>query len=103
MNYRCCAIKQAQFAQAIQFLDLDMGRNVATESRRNMQLAFTTAEVDEYVKQFQSIDTSRKGYITVNDLRPWLKVMFFIFHRRSFGDYVSVNVFFRAHSAKVRT
>lgn len=37
-------------------------------------LPLSKDEINKYVKNFQRIDTEKKGYITLNDLRRFMKV-----------------------------
>lgn len=54
-----------------------MGMNVNRELREATPIALSKSEINNYTKQFQSIDRDRKGYIGINDLRRHLKVSSF--------------------------
>ena len=41
----------------------------------NVPINFTKDEINAYVKKFNSLDYNKKGYITVNDLRQYFKVI----------------------------
>lgn len=67
------AEKKRQLAAAVQYLQLEMGQNVNRASREKIPINLTKSEISEYVKRFNSLDTDKKGYISLNDLRASLK------------------------------
>lgn len=68
------AEKQRNLEEAQAFLNQDMGKDVNRELRLAAPIELSKSEINEYTKQFQSIDRDRKGYIGINDLRRHLKV-----------------------------
>ncbi|XP_064079124.1 glycerol-3-phosphate dehydrogenase, mitochondrial-like isoform X3 [Macrobrachium nipponense] len=67
------AEKKRQLAAAVQYLQREMGQNVNRASREKIPINLTKSEISEYVKRFNSLDTDKKGYISLNDLRASLK------------------------------
>jgi glycerol-3-phosphate dehydrogenase len=65
--------KQAQHEKAIEYLRVEMGKNVDIDFKAKTPLALTKEEVNRHVKQFHTYDNSKRGYITLNDLRHCLK------------------------------
>ncbi|CAD5119357.1 DgyrCDS7975 [Dimorphilus gyrociliatus] len=65
---------------ALKFLKLQMGLGMKERSLRNIPINLSYEEIREMQKRFKSIDTSNKGFITVNDLRRH-------FHKR--GEKIS--------------
>ena len=59
---------------AVKYLQQEMGQNVNRASREKIPISLTKSEISEYVKRFNSLDTDKKGYISLNDLRASLKV-----------------------------
>ena len=55
-----------------------MGQNVNRASREKIPINLTKSEISDYVKRFNNLDTDKKGYISLNDLRRSLKVSLFI-------------------------
>lgn len=51
-------------------MGLELGSGVA-----NIPINFTKEEINTYASKFKSLDTDNKGYITVNDLRRYFKVI----------------------------
>ena len=47
---------------------------VNRQSRERIPIHLSKSEIADYVKRFNSLDTERKGYISLNDLRRSLKV-----------------------------
>ncbi|OWA51719.1 Glycerol-3-phosphate dehydrogenase, mitochondrial [Hypsibius exemplaris] len=66
------AEKKAQFDEAMEFLNKDMGRSVQAESR-NVPINFSVEEINKYLAQFKVLDKENKGYITLPDIRRQLK------------------------------
>ncbi|XP_076337853.1 glycerophosphate oxidase 1 isoform X2 [Tachypleus tridentatus] len=62
-----------QHELALEFLQKEMGQQVNKASRQVAPINFTGEEIKMYIKQFQSIDKEKKGFISVNDLRRTLK------------------------------
>lgn len=65
--------KKSQLDAAMQYLQQEMGQNVNRASREKIPINLNKSEISEYVKRFNSLDTERKGYISLNDLRASLK------------------------------
>ncbi|XP_076044553.1 glycerophosphate oxidase 1 isoform X3 [Oratosquilla oratoria] len=65
--------KLHNYKSALEFLQQDMGQNVNRASRERNPILLTKEEITEYVKRFNSLDTDKKGYISLNDLRRSLK------------------------------
>lgn len=66
--------KQKQMEDALNFLKTQMGQDANRAAKENIPITLTKSEVSEYVKRFNGLDTERKGYLTVNDIRKILKV-----------------------------
>ncbi|XP_050700890.1 glycerol-3-phosphate dehydrogenase, mitochondrial-like isoform X4 [Eriocheir sinensis] len=67
------AEKKRQYEAAVKYLQQEMGQNVNRASREKIPINLTKSEISEYVKRFNSLDTDKKGYISLNDLRASLK------------------------------
>ncbi|KAK8747348.1 hypothetical protein OTU49_016767 [Cherax quadricarinatus] len=65
--------KKSQLEAATKYLQQEMGQNVNRASRERIPINLTKSEISEYVKRFNSLDTDKKGYISLNDLRASLK------------------------------
>lgn len=65
--------KKRQLEAAVKYLQQEMGQNVNRASREKIPINLTKSEISEYVKRFNSLDTDKKGYISLNDLRASLK------------------------------
>lgn len=65
---------QRQLDAAVKYLQQEMGQNVNRASREKIPINLSKSEISEYVKRFNSLDTDKKGYISLNDLRASLKV-----------------------------
>ncbi|KAG7160932.1 Glycerol-3-phosphate dehydrogenase-like [Homarus americanus] len=65
--------KKSQLEAANNYLQREMGQNVNRASREKIPINLTKSEISEYVKRFNSLDTDKKGYISLNDLRASLK------------------------------
>ncbi|XP_047469903.1 glycerol-3-phosphate dehydrogenase, mitochondrial-like isoform X2 [Penaeus chinensis] len=65
--------KKNQLAAAVKFLQQEMGQNVNRASREKIPINLSKSEISDYVKRFNSLDTDKKGYISLNDLRMSLK------------------------------
>ncbi|KAA0186337.1 hypothetical protein HAZT_HAZT009556, partial [Hyalella azteca] len=65
--------KKRQLELARQFLQREMGQNVNRASREKIPINLTKSEISDYVKRFNSLDTDKKGYISLNDLRRSLE------------------------------
>ncbi|CAL4130538.1 unnamed protein product, partial [Meganyctiphanes norvegica] len=65
--------KKLQYQNAIKFLQTEMGQNVNRVSRETIPIHLTKNEIADYVNRFNSLDTDKKGYISLNDLRRSLK------------------------------
>jgi Ca2+-binding EF-hand superfamily protein len=51
-----------------------MGLNLKYQMKSNVPINFSKDEISTYIKRFRSIDKSNKGYISMKDLRAYLKV-----------------------------
>jgi len=51
-------------------MGLDLGR-----IKHDDPVNLTREEINSYISRFRSLDTNNKGYITVNDLRQYFKVI----------------------------
>jgi len=65
--------KDRQMEDAIEFLRMQMGKDLNKASRDNVPVSLTKAEIAKYVKMFNALDDGKKGYISVNDIRKSLK------------------------------
>jgi len=65
--------KKKQYGAAIEFLRTEMGQNVNRQSRDKMPINLSREEIAGYIKRFQALDTERKGYVSINDIRRGLK------------------------------
>lgn len=68
--------KKAQTQQALEFLRVEMGTDKTELLRAEQPMVLTKEEINSHVKKFNSIDKTKRGYITVNDLRKAIKVRF---------------------------
>ncbi|CAH1788191.1 unnamed protein product [Owenia fusiformis] len=66
------AKQKEEMDSALLFLKNEMGLALKAEAK-NVPINFTKEEINEYVKRFHKLDTDKKGYITVNDLRRYFK------------------------------
>lgn len=64
---------QANYDEAMEYLNKDMGRSVQAESR-NVPINFSVEEINRYLSQFKLLDKENKGYITLPDIRRSLRV-----------------------------
>jgi len=62
-----------QMETALEFLRLQMGKDLNKASRDEIPVSLTKAEISEYVKRFNAMDEGKKGYISINDIRKSLK------------------------------
>lgn len=53
-----------------------MGQQVNRASKEKVPIKLTSEEVKMYIKRFQIIDKDNKGYVSINDIRRALKVLF---------------------------
>lgn len=58
----------------MEFLQSEMGQLVNRASRDKIPINLSKEEITTYIKRFQIIDTDRKGYVSINDIRRSLKV-----------------------------
>jgi glycerol-3-phosphate dehydrogenase len=65
--------QQEELEHARQFLKREMGLNLKYEMKQNVPINFSKEEISAYIKQFRSMDTSNKGYITHKDLKQYFK------------------------------
>ena len=68
---------QDELEYCIKFLEKEMGLRLKP-SKNTSHLPLSKDEINTYVKNFQRIDTEKKGYITLNDLRRFMKVTCYI-------------------------
>jgi hypothetical protein len=116
---------QRQFEKAKEFLEIEMGGHINKTSRERAQINLTKEDMTKYIHRFQQLDKHKKGFITVNDLRNYLKVrpqprsfsfnaefffsyFFFLFSLLSFGrgecgQTVVKSVSVRFHKSRLRT
>ncbi|XP_017771343.1 PREDICTED: glycerol-3-phosphate dehydrogenase, mitochondrial isoform X1 [Nicrophorus vespilloides] len=66
--------KKKQHKDATEFLQYEMGQNVNRASRDKIPINLSKDEIQTYIKRFQIIDTDRKGYVSINDIRRSLKL-----------------------------
>jgi len=62
-----------QTADAMDFLRMQMGKDLNKASRDSIPVSLTKAEIAEYVNRFNALDDGKKGYISINDIRKSLK------------------------------
>jgi len=62
-----------QTEEAMDFLRMQMGKDLNKASRDNIPVSLTKAEISEYVSRFNALDDGKKGYISINDIRKSLK------------------------------
>lgn len=67
---------QKQIKAANEFLASEMGLMINRQSRDKIPITLTKDEVQMYIKRFQVIDKDNKGYVSINDIRRGLKVIF---------------------------
>lgn len=72
--------QEKQLKEATEFLANEMGQMVNRASRDKIPINLTKEEINLYIKRFQIIDTDRKGYVSINDIRRGLK---------NFGETIS--------------
>uniref|UniRef100_A0A2P2I7R9 Glycerol-3-phosphate dehydrogenase n=1 Tax=Hirondellea gigas TaxID=1518452 RepID=A0A2P2I7R9_9CRUS len=65
--------KKRQLEMAKEFLLTEMGQTVNRASREKIPINLTKSELSDYIKRFNSLDTDKKGYISLNDLRRSLE------------------------------
>ena len=70
------AERKRQHAEAVKFLREEMGQQVNRQSRDKIPINLSREEISDYIKRFQAIDKDRKGYVSINDIRRVLKVIF---------------------------
>lgn len=68
------AEKQDQLNQAVNFLRTEMGKDVNKASRESIPINLSKQEIGEYVKRFNNLDSDKKGFVSVNDIRNSLQV-----------------------------
>jgi len=67
------AEQKAQMDKAQVFLKTEMGMEVNKASVEEAPVNLSQAEIRDYVKRFEVMDTDHKGYISINDLRKSFK------------------------------
>lgn len=68
--------KEKQIKAASEFLATEMGQMVNRASRDKIPINLSKEEIQTYIKRFQIIDKENKGYVSINDIRRGLKVIF---------------------------
>lgn len=63
---------------ATEFLSQEMGQVVNRASRDKIEINLSKDEIALYIKRFQLIDKDNKGYVSINDIRRGLKVLYFL-------------------------
>ncbi len=66
--------KQKQMDTAMDFLHKEMGKEVNRVSRESVPISLSKNEIGAYVKKFNQMDQDNKGFVSVNDIRQYLKV-----------------------------
>ncbi|XP_050530673.1 glycerol-3-phosphate dehydrogenase, mitochondrial [Daktulosphaira vitifoliae] len=61
--------KQKQLKAASDFLATEMGMSVNRASRDKIPITLSKDEIKMYMKRFQLLDSDRKGYVSINDIR----------------------------------
>lgn len=67
---------QKQLSQATEFLQYEMGHSVNRASKEKIPINLSKEEIQMYIKRFGIIDNDRKGYVSINDIRSSLKVVY---------------------------
>lgn len=62
------------------FINIEMGKEAREHALEAGPIALTKDEKNAAVKRFNELDTDRKGYVTINDLRRYFKVEIDLFH-----------------------
>lgn len=65
--------EEQELQQAREFLNKEMGKNVNNLIRSQLPIMMSKEEINELSKKFHKLDTDKKGYIGINDLRRSLK------------------------------
>ena len=65
-----------QKEEALSFLRTQMGKDLNKASRDSIPVSLTKAEIAEYVNRFNSLDSDKKGFVSINDIRKSLQVSF---------------------------
>lgn len=63
---------------AMRFLDIEMGKSAKQRAVENAPLNLTKEETDTAIGRFKLLDSDKKGFITINDLRKHFKVNHFL-------------------------
>ncbi|KAJ9584228.1 hypothetical protein L9F63_021433, partial [Diploptera punctata] len=66
-------MKKKQLDEAQQFLQYEMGQMVNRASRDKIPVNLSKDEIQQYIKRFQIIDSDRKGYVSITDIRRSFK------------------------------
>lgn len=74
LSHTSIFLSQRQLEAAVKYLQQEMGQNVNRASREKIPISLSKSEMSEYIKRFNYLDTDKKGYISLNDLRASLKV-----------------------------
>lgn len=69
---------------ASNFLATEMGMSVNRASRDKIPITLSKEEIKMYVNRFQLIDQDHKGYVSINDIRRSMKVLFTTFYLFNF-------------------
>jgi glycerol-3-phosphate dehydrogenase len=65
--------KAKQMADAMTFLNTQMGKDANRAAKDNIPITLTKTEVSDYVKRFNLIDADKKGYVSLTDIRRLLR------------------------------
>lgn len=70
--------KANQIAAATHFLNVEMGADVYKRMKEQLQknVNLSPEELNKYTKRFDTIDTEKKGYVSITDIRRALKVSY---------------------------
>lgn len=74
---------------AIEFLRMQMGKDLNKASRDSIPVSLTKAEIAEYVNRFKALDNGNKGYISINDIRKSLKSQGLVFNEEELASCLS--------------
>lgn len=68
------AEKEKQIKDALNFLKLEMGKDANRAVKDAIPISLSKGDITEYYKRFSALDTGKKGFVSVNDLKNSLKV-----------------------------
>ncbi len=70
------AEKKKQIEDAMVFLKTQMGKDANREAKDSIPITLTKAEVSDCVKRFNVLDSDKKGYVSLTDIRRAMRVSF---------------------------